>query len=363
MRVDDDLDTRRVQRVPQRADVGVGRILGIEQWVVPVGDGTARRMGGEVGAQPLLLGRARRRGDGRAAAVEHDDVPTAEVVAVVTLRRIARRGAEVAEVARRISRLVVPVAGRRARARFLSPPVGVVALLVLGERALVEGVVPGGEHGARDVVEQRGRRLVARAVAAGDVPGADEGGGSRSRQVIDDHVVELGGVVEAANGDEAGAEGGIGRRQLEHVIDVRLQRRPNHLQPNFVPCSLADRERLLRCQVRERAVDVLAKLDVIVSGEVDIVPVVRVLPATKDSDDATAIPRQWLDQRFQRIVSPRRAAVVGPVVSGGVGVPVYVVAAVQYDRPGTSRGVPTSRCPGLEVVLKQESRADGKLGS
>ena len=310
VRVDDDVDTSGVQRVPQRADVGVGRILGIEQRVVPVGDSTACRMGGEVGAQPLLLGRACGRGDARAAAVEHDDVPSAEVVAVVTLRGIARGGAEVAEIARGIGRLVVPVAGRRARARLLPPPVGVVTLLVLGERALVEGVVAVREHGARDVVEQRGRRLVCRPVAAADVPRADEGDGSRSRQVIDDHVVEFGSVVEAAKGDEARAKGGIGRRQLEHIIDVRLERRPNHLQPNFVPCSFADRERLLRCQVGERAVDVLAELDVIVRGEVDIVPVIRVLPATKDSGDATAIPRQWLDQCFDRIVSPRRAAVV-----------------------------------------------------
>src|SRR2546426_12701182 len=63
--------------------------------------------------------------------------------------------------------------------------------------------------------------------------------------------------------------------------------------------------------------------------------------------------------------SDLRAAVVGPVVSGRVGIPVYVAAAVLDHRPRAGRGVPTSRGPGLEVVLEQDDSvgARGERGT
>src|SRR5438132_784963 len=86
-----------VQRLPQRlrlrhAAVGAA---GAEPWVVPVSEGTVLRMGGEIGPDPLLLGRA---GTGRGDAVARHDMPGAEIVAVITLGRIARRGPEVGQV-------------------------------------------------------------------------------------------------------------------------------------------------------------------------------------------------------------------------------------------------------------------------
>src|SRR2546422_6612199 len=71
-----------VEGVPQRlmrwvaGDDGPGD----ESGLVPIREGATRRMGGEIGAQPLHLRGARRHVE---LAVERDDVPGAQVVAVV----------------------------------------------------------------------------------------------------------------------------------------------------------------------------------------------------------------------------------------------------------------------------------------
>ena len=63
-------------------------------------------------------------------------------------------------------------------------PSWVVALAELLGRAVLVGVVAGGEHGPRDPVEQRGGRLVAVRAACADVAGADEHGiAGRRRRV------------------------------------------------------------------------------------------------------------------------------------------------------------------------------------
>ena len=182
VRIHHHIHARAVQHVPQRSDGGVGGILGVEQWVVPVGEGAARRVRGQVGTQPLdLRRRGRRRDQLRAAAVQHDDVPGAEVVAVVALLWVARGGSIVAEVPRCVSRLVVALTGRRLGARLVPSPAQVVAAVVLGKGAVVVGGIAGREHGAGDAVEQHRCGVISGRAALRDVAGADEGYWARCR--------------------------------------------------------------------------------------------------------------------------------------------------------------------------------------
>src|SRR5213080_1328477 len=116
--------------------------------MVPVREGAAEGMRGEVSPEPLLLSRASVHRD---VAVERHDVPRAEIVAVVPLGRIARRGPEVGEVVRGgRARVVLVVAERGARARVVPPPARVVTALVVRERPTRVDVVTEGEHGAGD---------------------------------------------------------------------------------------------------------------------------------------------------------------------------------------------------------------------
>src|SRR2546428_1199513 len=99
--------------------------------MVPVRHGALRGVGGEIGPEPLLLGAARAHVD---VAVERDHVPGPEIVAVVTLSGIARRRAEIAEVAGCARRQVVLVARRGSGARDVPPPRGSVAVGIVGTR-------------------------------------------------------------------------------------------------------------------------------------------------------------------------------------------------------------------------------------
>src|SRR6266581_3467946 len=95
-----------VEGVPQRlirwvaGDDGPGD----ESGLVPIHEGATRRMGGEIGAQPLHLCGARRHVQ---LAVDGDDVPGAQVVAVVARAGRASQRAEVVEVAAGAGRFVV----------------------------------------------------------------------------------------------------------------------------------------------------------------------------------------------------------------------------------------------------------------
>src|SRR2546422_9228636 len=91
---------------------------------MPVGERALRGGGGQVRLEPQLLRRARRHG-GR--AVQRDDVPGAQGVAVVALGRVARGRAEVAVVARRTGGGGLAIAPPRGGARPLPTPPRVVA--------------------------------------------------------------------------------------------------------------------------------------------------------------------------------------------------------------------------------------------
>src|SRR5437868_15203981 len=86
--------------------------------VMPHGEGAGRRVSGEVGAQPGQLGvdveSSAERLRLEEVRVQDDDVPPAEVVAVIADGLLAGGDAEVAEVARgrRVSQSVLVVSGR-----------------------------------------------------------------------------------------------------------------------------------------------------------------------------------------------------------------------------------------------------------
>ena len=110
----------------------------------------------QVRAQPAQLCRAGAHID---VAVQRDDVPRAECVAVVSLAGVARGRAEVAEVAGGAGRLVFVIARDWMGATLVTPPRRVIAARELGQAAALVGVVSRREHGARDTVEQLCRRL------------------------------------------------------------------------------------------------------------------------------------------------------------------------------------------------------------
>ena len=159
-----DVDAGGVQVVPQRLERLVIRGAGAVARLVPQGDDVLGAVGGEVGLQPQLLGRARGAAtdDQLALAVEVDDVPVArgDVVAVVVLAvRIGRAGAEVGAIRReglgRGARAPVVVAGYGSGACLDgAAPAGLVAVRVIGRGPGRIDVVAGGPDGARDSADR-----------------------------------------------------------------------------------------------------------------------------------------------------------------------------------------------------------------
>src|SRR2546430_15577781 len=114
-------------------------------------------MRGEVGAQPLFLTRAH-------AVVDHTidcyDVPSAEVVAVVTLSRITCRRPEVGEVGIGPRCMVVMATRSRPSASPMASPTWGITPSVIVSRSILIGVVSGGEDPARAGIEDSGRCFV-----------------------------------------------------------------------------------------------------------------------------------------------------------------------------------------------------------
>src|SRR3990170_1442040 len=167
--VQHDIRTRLVERLPERfRPRAVAMPARGEAGMVPVGKRARRRMGGKIVPQPPLLGRALvAAADLIAVRVEGDDVPVADVEAVVALAAFARQGAEVREVAPRAGDVVVVVAERRAGDRLHPPPRSRVRPLERAQLPVLVLVVPGGKDRPRIAAHQQvGRRhLLARARA------------------------------------------------------------------------------------------------------------------------------------------------------------------------------------------------------
>src|ERR671911_1119445 len=101
-------------------------------------------------------------------------MPPSQIVGVVALLRIACDRAEVIEVSGGLLRVVFVVSYAGPGTVFVAAPGGFVALRKLGGSTGLVGVVAQGVDGARDVVKQLGRGLVARASAVGYIPRSDQ---------------------------------------------------------------------------------------------------------------------------------------------------------------------------------------------
>src|SRR5439155_5036901 len=113
-------------------------------------------------------------------AVERHDVPRAEIVAVVPLGGIARRGPEVGEViGGGRARVVLVIAKRGGGARFVPPPARGIAVLEVRERSARVNVVADREDGAGDRVEDGRRGRITSGGAARNGPGPNERDGRR----------------------------------------------------------------------------------------------------------------------------------------------------------------------------------------
>ena len=99
---------------------------------MPQRHGALRGVGSQVGLKPgELRGTWTAAADAGANTVERDDVPRAEVVAVVTTASGTSRCTEVTEVTRRIGGAVLMVADRRVCARLEGPPAWLIAVGVI----------------------------------------------------------------------------------------------------------------------------------------------------------------------------------------------------------------------------------------
>lgn len=160
---------------------------GAEQGFVPVGQGAGGGMSGEVRFEPLALaGGSFASAHVIAFAVQHDDVPGTQVVAVETVSGWAGRGAEILEIKEVTDGVEFVIAGSGPSARLGAAPGSVVA----GEiflRAVGIRQVAYSHDGARDLIEEFGGGLGAGEVAAvGDVTCTNERGGGRGISCISD---------------------------------------------------------------------------------------------------------------------------------------------------------------------------------
>ncbi len=152
---------------------------GAEQRLVPVGESACRWVRLEVRAQPFFL---RRPGvaaaNFRTFAVQHDDVPGAQLVAVITLFWITGIRAEVVEVSSGAAGMKFMIANRWVCSGFLASPRGVIAFGKLLGRALFVSVVACGEYRARNRLEKLGGRFSAGKIrAVGNIARTDENNG------------------------------------------------------------------------------------------------------------------------------------------------------------------------------------------
>src|SRR5207248_574089 len=123
-----------VERLPDRLHKGIAAVLArAEARVVPVGKRAGRRIGSQIGAQPLLLRRttlaAAHHG---AVTIDHNDVPGSQIIAVVAARRVTGCRTEVAEVAGCAAGEIFVVAKGRVGAGFAATPGGIITVGVFG---------------------------------------------------------------------------------------------------------------------------------------------------------------------------------------------------------------------------------------
>jgi hypothetical protein len=159
------------------------RVCGTEERLVPIGQGASDRVSGEIGAKPFFLGRTRfAAAYVFAFAVEHDDVPRTELVAVVAKLRISHGSTEVIKIRGRAGGVKFMIAGRGTRTRFYAAP-GLVVAFEIFLAAIGISEVPRSEDRTGSFLEQLGGGFCAGEIPAiGDVARTDEDGGFFGRR-------------------------------------------------------------------------------------------------------------------------------------------------------------------------------------
>src|SRR5260370_509838 len=135
-------------------------------------------MGGKIRAQPFFLGRTGFTAtDILAFAIQHNDVPGSQFVAVVAGLWVTGSGTKIVEIRCPASGMKLVIAYCGAGARFYATPGLVVADKILF-RAIRIGEVASGEDCARDLDEQlRSGFGAGKVLAIGDVTSPHENGG------------------------------------------------------------------------------------------------------------------------------------------------------------------------------------------
>ncbi len=177
MSVDDYVGVGLVENVPQRFHkqvVAVGA-AGTEKRLVKIGEGARYGMRGQIFAQPFALNGIRVASARRHTfAVQDDDVPRAELVAVITFARIPGALAEILEIISGAGGMEFVISGRRAGAIFHAAP-GFIVALEIGGGAVGVSEIADGHHSAGSFVEQVCGSFGSGEVATiGDVAGSDE---------------------------------------------------------------------------------------------------------------------------------------------------------------------------------------------
>ncbi len=162
MATDDDVRAVRIEDLPERHGSAVRlRLRRREPRVMEDRDRACGRVRREIGLEPQGLGRCRATApDVGAVRVEHDGVPGPDRVAVVGLACWRRSRSEIAQVPLRTRGLVILVTRRRLRARLGAAPGRAIAVGEFLRRRVRVDVVPCGEYGPGDRVEELRRRLV-----------------------------------------------------------------------------------------------------------------------------------------------------------------------------------------------------------
>ena len=179
VRVEHQLGAGGVEIGPEGQGRGAfGRGAGVERGQMPVGERALLGVCGKVRFEPLLL---RRPGGHRDLGVQRDDVPVAEVGAVVAARGVVGRGRELPQLSREVSQVargpgggVIEVAGDGVGPRQLASPVRIVAAGVIGRRSGGSGGVAGHDDVPRQGIEERGGRGAVCVGAGRDIPGHEE---------------------------------------------------------------------------------------------------------------------------------------------------------------------------------------------
>src|SRR5215470_17979023 len=118
--------------------------------MMPVGQAAVRPMCSQIGMQPSLLRSFLRIGQ---ITIQRYDMPTLEIITVVSLAGCSRTIPEVRIIRTRPSRIVIVIAWRGTRALFVSTPCALIAGGKFLDGSIGVGIIARRKDRSRDLVE------------------------------------------------------------------------------------------------------------------------------------------------------------------------------------------------------------------